>query len=262
MLPKLPNLIETGDACNQVEKHSYFAYAENTVYEFTVTARHKEGFPKYCQARRHFGDANLVERLTELRADTANREESSETKSERETYKFVKKVSTRVVSWDTTSTRWVVPDMANNRWVELSITRRASSKSDEGRFVASLNLSGADGREIGSGSAATLGDAEFKPQDPLEIKEPATTEALYLVSKPQARYSDAARYNSVQGSVRLKVTLMANGGVGNVTPVTILPHGLTEQAVSAARRIAFLPKTVNGIPISTIVTIDYSFSIY
>ncbi len=252
MLPKLPTVTEGSDACNEVEKFSYYAYAENAVYEFTVTAKSKERFPVYCQAKRKFGDVNLVERLAELRSDKMGTEEPSATKGERQIYKFINK----------DSTRWLFPDMAKSRWVELAITSRADAKSEEERFTSSLDLSGGDGKEIGSGSATMLGDAEVKPQAPSETKEAATTEALRIVAKPQARYTDAGRTNTVQGSVRLKVTLLVNGSVGTITPVTVLPHGLTEQAVFAARRIAFLPKTVNGVPVTTVVTIEYSFSIY
>ena len=84
----------------------------------------------------------------------------------------------------------------------------------------------------------------------------------YLVHKPRARYTDAARSNEVQGTVRLKVTLLASGTVGTITPITTLPHGLTEQAIYAARRIVFIPKKVKEVNVSVIVTFDYNFSIY
>jgi hypothetical protein len=37
---------------------------------------------------------------------------------------------------------------------------------------------------------------------------------------------------------------------------------LTEQAIAAAKQLRFEPKKVNGIPQSTIITIDYGFNIY
>lgn len=86
--------------------------------------------------------------------------------------------------------------------------------------------------------------------------------AVRIISKPQAKYNDEGRTAGVQGSVRLKVTLLANGSVGSITPVTRLPHGLTEQAIAAARLIKFEPKMQNGIKVPVTVTIDYTFSIY
>lgn len=110
-----------------------------------------------------------------------------------------------------------------------------------------------DGNGPGSGS----GDGRGGPP---EIKR--VTTPLRIISKPQAKYTDAGRTNNVQGSVRLKVILLANGQVGSITPVTRLPHGLTEQAIAAARLLKFEPAKVNGVPIAKSVTIDYSFTIY
>ena len=88
------------------------------------------------------------------------------------------------------------------------------------------------------------------------------TSPLRIISKPRATYTDAARTNAVTGSVLLKVTLLASGQVGSITPVKRLPHGLTEQAIAAARQIRFEPKKVNGVPVSSIITLDYGFTIY
>ena len=83
-----------------------------------------------------------------------------------------------------------------------------------------------------------------------------------IISKPRPNYTEAARTNQVTGSVLLKVTLLASGQVGSVTPVRRLPHGLTEQAIAAAKQIRFEPKKVNGVPVPVTVTLDYGFTIY
>ena len=90
----------------------------------------------------------------------------------------------------------------------------------------------------------------------------ANIERLRITSKPQARYTETARQNQTEGSVRLRVTLLASGDVGAIIPIQELPNGLTEQAIDAARQITFEPKKVNGVPVSTTVTVDYSFEIY
>jgi protein TonB len=90
----------------------------------------------------------------------------------------------------------------------------------------------------------------------------AVTTPLQIISKPKATYTDAARQANVQGSVRLKITLLASGQVGSIVPVTRLPNGLTEQAIAAARQIRFKPKMINGVPQSVVVTFDYGFNIY
>jgi TonB family protein len=82
-----------------------------------------------------------------------------------------------------------------------------------------------------------------------------------IISKPPARYTDTARANHVEGNVRLKVTLLDNGEVGSISVVAGLPDGLTEQAIAAARQIRFRPATWDGVPVSKVITIDYSFDI-
>ncbi len=122
------------------------------------------------------------------------------------------------------------------------------------------------GSGVGSGAGSGYGDGYgdgsgggggVPPPKALGASSP-----LKILSKPQAKYNDAGRTQGVQGSVRLKVTLLASGQVGSITPVTRLPHGLTEQAIAAARLIKFEPAKQNGIPVSKTVTIDYTFSIY
>ncbi len=121
------------------------------------------------------------------------------------------------------------------------------------------------GSGYGSGNGDGNGDGDGvggggNPPPPGAIK--AVTTPLQILSKPKATYTDAARTNNVQGSVRLKFTLLASGAVGSITPVTRLPHGLTEQAIAAARQIRFKPKMINGVPQSVVVTFYYVFNIY
>jgi TonB family protein len=123
------------------------------------------------------------------------------------------------------------------------------------------------GSGSGSGSGSGYGDGNGGGSGggggaPPGVAVAKVTSPLRIISKPQAKYTDAGRTNNVQGSVRLKVTLMANGSVGSITPVTRLPHGLTEQAIAAARLLRFEPAKVNGVPVSKTITIDYSFTIY
>jgi TonB family protein len=113
-----------------------------------------------------------------------------------------------------------------------------------------------DGNGDGSGSG---GNGRTAPPPPSAT---AVTQPLKILYKPKGTYTDEARTNNVQGTVRLKITLLASGAIGSITPVTRLPHGLTEQAIAAARQIKFEPAKVNGVPVSKIVTFDYGFNIY
>jgi TonB family protein len=83
-----------------------------------------------------------------------------------------------------------------------------------------------------------------------------------ILSKPRATYTDAARRAETGGSVLLEVTFLANGEIGDITPVNELPHGLTEASIEAARKIKFRPAMSDGQPVTSVKTIEYSFSIY
>ena len=83
-----------------------------------------------------------------------------------------------------------------------------------------------------------------------------------ILSKPSASYTDAARKNGTEGAIRLRVVFLASGEIGKITPVTVLPDGLTEQAIEAARQIKFTPAMKDGTPKTVVKLIEYSFSIY
>ena len=87
-------------------------------------------------------------------------------------------------------------------------------------------------------------------------------EPLQVISKSPAKYTDAARQNQIQGTVTLRVTFSANGEISNVSPVSNLPDGLTEQAISAAYQIRFEPARKKGIPQTVTKLVQYNFTLY
>jgi TonB family protein len=82
-----------------------------------------------------------------------------------------------------------------------------------------------------------------------------------ILSQPLPKYTDEARRNQTEGQVTLRITLSANGTVGNIEALTNLPDGLTEQAEKAARQIKFVPGKYNGSPVDEVKTITYSFNL-
>jgi len=114
-----------------------------------------------------------------------------------------------------------------------------------------------NGNGNGNGNGTGGGDPGDPPAAVAKVSTP-----YKILFKPKATYTDQARTNNVQGSVTLKITLLANGSVGGITPVTRLPYGLTEQAIAAARQIKFEPKKINGQPVAVTVTFQYGFNIY
>jgi len=114
----------------------------------------------------------------------------------------------------------------------------------------------------GNGIGTGRGDGNGNGISKIAVPTSDKTLAIRILSKPSAKYTDMARKNDVEGSVRLRVTFLASGEIGAVSPVSNLPDGLTEQAIAAARGIKFEPAIRNGIPVSVIKQVEYNFSIY
>jgi TonB family protein len=85
---------------------------------------------------------------------------------------------------------------------------------------------------------------------------------LAIESKPRAVYTESARRQNVEGTVKLKVEFLRDGTVGDIVPLAELPNGLTEEAVSAAKKIRFRPAVVDGVAVDSSKLIEYSFSLY
>lgn len=134
--------------------------------------------------------------------------------------------------------------------------------SGNGSGEGSGNGSGSgSGNGSGTGNGNGTGGGIPKPPPPPPVAAGPPT-PINIISKPQPRYTDAARQNNVTGTVTLKVTFMANGQIGSVSPVSGLPYGLTEQAIAAAKAIRFDPPKRGGTPYSVSKTITYNFTIY
>jgi len=133
----------------------------------------------------------------------------------------------------------------------------------QGSGIGSGSGSGnGDGNGSGTGRG-TEGDRNPPPPPPKKVEPVAVvSEPFKLISKPKPTYTDAARQNSVTGTVRLRVIFLASGQVGSISSINGLPYGLTEQAIAAARAIKFEPAKKNGVPIGSSRIIEYSFAIH
>jgi TonB family protein len=131
----------------------------------------------------------------------------------------------------------------------------------EGNGIGSGSGNGR-GNGTGSGTGDGGDGSSRTPPPPPPVAKPKVTQPMKITSKPKALYTDAGRQNQVQGTVTLRVTFLASGQIGSIAPVSGLPYGLTEQAISAARSIRFEPQMVNGSPVSVTKQVQYSFTIY
>jgi TonB family protein len=85
---------------------------------------------------------------------------------------------------------------------------------------------------------------------------------LKITYKPKASYTDKARYENVEGKIRVAILLGADGKVKYILFLTHLGAGLDQEVLRAARQIRFEPKKVDGQAVSTIAIFEYGFDIY
>ena len=259
LLPKMPTSISYSGVCSQAEGSKYTVYAENVVYGFNITARLKQKPPSYCKNVKKFDEQkSFAERIKEIKSDFAGTE--SETKFNQNNLEGVKIVNE-------TFTYWFIKDFENGRWFELWVANADETDAVVKNFIESIEIGkNPSGIEIGDGSFRTLGDETGNNKvEPVEMKTIISDKEINKIKfivKPTARYTDVAREQNVQGIVRLRVTFLASGGIGDISPLTTLPYGMTEQAIAAAAKIAFIPAKKNGVPISIVSIVEYSFSLY
>lgn len=254
-LPKLPVAREEANPCSEIESKIYYAYARGAIYEFEVHYRNKKTFAKWCTTTIDFSEAAFTARVTELKGQSWNYVEKEE-KINGRSLKVLRSTST---AGSIVKTRWLL--WQEDRWYELGVTHREDVVVDEASFLRGLNVTSATGIsiDIGRGADSTLGDSDIDAKSDSAGK---VQTGLVIVTKPRPGYTDEARLSNIQGAVILRVTFLRNGGIGSISVVKDLSMGLTERAVIAAKKIAFLPATVDGKPINVTKQIEYTFSIY
>ena len=255
--PKLPIRFDQGDLCNQKRTENFLAYAEEVVYKLTVVKREIPDFPvSFCRTSSKFGIDTLNARRAELQKtyDKVSSDGATDLWSGRPGA-----INEKV---------WIIDEVKKGRWIEIAVTGRGDLPKAE-EFLRSLDLtSGETGIAVGDGSEQTLGDRGVDTSVMISSPTPASTskeegsEPLAIIGKVKAQYTDAARRNNERGTVTLRVTFLANGGIGGIEVTKGLKYGLTEQAVAVARKMVFLPQRVKGVAVSTSRPVTYSFNIY
>jgi protein TonB len=77
----------------------------------------------------------------------------------------------------------------------------------------------------------------------------------------QPQYTDEARSAEVEGRVKLKLTVDAQGNVTDVQVLAGLGHGLDESSIATAKRIKFNPGTACSKPVSAPFVITFRFAL-
>lgn len=108
-------------------------------------------------------------------------------------------------------------------------------------------------------SYCDTGRKKFKPS---KAYRSAVETPLAIESKPRPGYTDRARRENIQGTVKLSVEFRADGSIGDIGVIDGLSGGLTEKAIGAAETIRFRPALVNGVAVDSTKLIEYTFAIY
>lgn len=106
----------------------------------------------------------------------------------------------------------------------------------------------------GGGGGDTDYNRTFRPNE--------VTQKARITFNPQPEYTEEARKNQVQGTVRVSAVLSASGAITGIRAVSSLPYGLTEKAIAAARRVQFTPAKKDGRNVSQYITLEYNFRMY
>ncbi|MCU1265676.1 MAG: TonB family C-terminal domain protein [Acidobacteria bacterium] len=139
-----------------------------------------------------------------------------------------------------------------------------------------LGVGDGNGNGVGKGDNGNMGDGSkdgggrgpggSKGNDPrgahTVFKIFEVTQRAKVISKPEPQYTEAARKNQVTGSVILSVIFSESGEVTSIRAIRVLPDGLTEKAIAAARQIRFVPAVRNGQPVSVYMQLEYNFNLY
>lgn len=258
MLPKMPLVSESVDICNEIETKTYWAYAEEVVYQVKISSKYKKADRGSCEDKRNFSEKNFTDRISEIKRNSESTNEITFVQNKRE----VTKIKDKLFNY------WFFNDFENDKWVELGITHRADVKPNEERFIKSLEFTeNPTGIIIGVGAKQILGDEIAENEKKVSKNSDSNsaarnTEAILIITKPRPNYTDLARQNRIQGTITLNVTFLSNGGVGDIIPEKELPDGLTEETIAAVKKIVFLPQKVNGVKVTAAKQLKYSFSIY
>jgi len=91
---------------------------------------------------------------------------------------------------------------------------------------------------------------------------PAGVTLPQLLHKAEPEYSEEARRRKFQGTVVMRITVEADGTVGDVTVVRSLGMGLDDKAVQAVKMWRYTPGTQNGIAVAMQAVVEADFRLF
>jgi TonB family protein len=96
---------------------------------------------------------------------------------------------------------------------------------------------------------------------PVTQKIQVADSPVKIISQPKAPYPNQFSGTiHMIGVVRLKVTFLETGQIGDISVISSLPYGATQNAIDAARKIKFQPAIKEGKSQTVSKTVEYRFS--
>jgi|GEM_PF-1210377 len=109
------------------------------------------------------------------------------------------------------------------------------------------------GDGVGAGTGGNTGGLETRyggHGSPRAADQQLVDARPVLLNQPRPLFTEEARSHKIQGVVRVRILVDANGKVSEVVVTRGLPDGLNEQASRAAYEMRFRPAMKNGRPVS------------
>jgi periplasmic protein TonB len=116
------------------------------------------------------------------------------------------------------------------------------------------------GTGVGSGNGAGIGAGESVDYNGV-FSVGSVTVRPQMRGRPTPGYTDEARRNQIEGSVKVSVLLKADGTVSDVKVARGLGYGLDEKAIEAARQLRFVPAQKDGHAVSVRLFLEFKFSL-
>jgi TonB family protein len=148
---------------------------------------------------------------------------------------------------------------AHGRLYEFSVV--GNSLEDEGakHFFSSIVISKkTEGIEIDEGEGQPFSNPSCD-----EIAGGREVDRrVRVVMKPEPMYNELARQKRTVGRIIVKALFSCNGTVTDISVLEALPHGLTDQAIAALKKLKFVPAVKNGKYVSMWMQLEYNFNLY
>jgi len=153
---------------------------------------------------------------------------------------------------------------ASNHVYVVTLAALNQADTSPARFFSAMRLGKGKSTAAGGSKSAPAPQAsgaqtaeQEKPFSPKEV-----TRKARVIWRPEPIYTEAARQNEITGTVVLRAVFASSGQVTNIRAVSGLEHGLTEQAIEAARSIRFFPAVKDGKQVSQYIQIEYNFNLF